>query len=200
MVLAAGQSSRLGRPKQLLELGGKPVLEHVLRAAAASSLDGIVLVVGHEAERVRAAVGDHGQRVVVNSAYREGQATSLAAGLRALPSDADGAIILLGDQPQISPHLVDTIVGAARATGRDDVFIQPSFRGKRGNPVLIGRRWFVEVMAQTGDVGAREVLKNHPDAVVTVPVEGEQPLLDIDTEADYAAIRDVWTARTDQVN
>jgi len=75
VVLAAGQSTRLGRPKQLLELNSLPVLEHVLRAAAASTLDGIVLVVGHQAERIVAAVGDHGQQVVFNPAYREGQAT-----------------------------------------------------------------------------------------------------------------------------
>src|SRR3954451_14628645 len=102
VILAAGTSSRLGQPKQLLDLGGEPLLRHTLRNALASRAGEVVLVLGHQAETIRAAVGEHGQRTVINPDFADGQSTSLRAGLEAVSDDSDAAIVMLGDQPLVT--------------------------------------------------------------------------------------------------
>jgi molybdenum cofactor cytidylyltransferase len=103
VILAGGSSSRLGRPKQLLPLGDRPVLAHTLAHALAADLDGVIVVLGHEATAVQERIDFAGAQVVINDAYREGQSTSLRAGLATLPPDADAALFILGDQPLIGP-------------------------------------------------------------------------------------------------
>src|SRR5690349_23912664 len=110
VVLAAGGSTRLGRPKQLLPLGGVPLLAQVLRNAAASRLDDVVLVLGHEAEAIAEAVGEWGQRLAINPDFAAGQSTSLKVGLCAVPPDAEAMLVLLGDQPEIGPDIIDAVI------------------------------------------------------------------------------------------
>ena len=190
IVLAAGRSSRLGRPKQLLPLGGFPLLTHVLRNAAASKLDEVVLVLGHEAARIGSAVGDWGQRVVVNPDYAAGQSTSLRAGLAAVDPTADAALILLGDQPQVGPAIIDALIAAYRASG--GAIVVPSYGGSQGPPVLFDRTLFPELAAVTGDEGARGVVRARAAEVVAVPVGDGPPPRDVDTEEDYAALVAGW--------
>jgi len=184
-VLAAGSSSRLGRPKQLLPLGGRPLLARTLDNAARSSLDGIVVVLGHDAEAIQSKVdfAAASARVVVNERYREGQSTSLHAGLAALPPDATAALFILGDQPLLGPAVFDAILDAYARTGGP--IVQPVYDGRRGNPVLFDRALWPELAQVTGDQGARGVLRAHQSEVVAVPIEGEHYTDDIDTEEDY---------------
>lgn len=184
VVLAAGSSSRLGQPKQLLELGGEPVLNHVLRAAAISPLGGTVLVLGHEAMTICAAVGDFGQRPVINLAYADGQSSSLRAGIAALPASATGAIVLLGDQPLVTSARIGQLLDRFVAGGRTDRFVQTRYGKIVAPPVLIGRDWFAAVEHITGDQGARDLIRDQPDLTDTIAAEGDRPF-DIDTMEDY---------------
>ncbi len=194
VILAGGSSSRLGRPKQLLPLGDRPVLAHTLAGALAADLDGVFVVLGHEATTVRERIDFTGAQVVVNDAYREGQSTSLRAGLAALPADTDAALFILGDQPLIGPAVHDALIAARRATGAPIVL--PTYAGVRGNPVLIARELFPELAGVTGDQGARGVIRAHQDTVHDVPIPGPPPTDDLDTEEDYARLQARYAALT----
>ena len=116
IVLAAGRSSRLGRPKQLLPVHGEPLIRHTLRRVLASSLDQVILVVGHEADEVRAAVADLPVECVFNPDAAAGQSTSVRAGLAALSPDVEAAVFILGDQPGVDPNVIDALIDAWRAS------------------------------------------------------------------------------------
>ncbi len=193
-MLAAGGSSRLGRPKQLLPLAGRPLLAHVLRHAASSSLGEVILVLGHQAELIRPAVGDWGQRVVVNPAYAAGQSTSLRAGLAAINPGAAAALFLLGDQPQVYPRTIDVLIDAFQTHGAP--IVVPTYEGVRGHPVLIARALFEDLACVTGDMGARDVIRAHEDAVLRVPMSAALPG-DVDTEEDYADLLARWSVTDD---
>ena len=190
LILAAGRSSRLGRPKQLLPVGDLPLLAHVLRNAAASTLDEVVLVLGHEAAAIAAAVGDWGQRTVVNHDYADGQSTSLRAGLAALRPATQAVLVLLGDQPQVSPRVIDAVIAGFRASGGP--IVVPTYGGRTGNPVLFARSLFPELARVAGDEGARRIVRAQEAEIVAVPVSDGPPPRDIDTEEDYAALLAAW--------
>lgn len=190
VILAAGASSRMGRAKQLLPLSDRPLLQWVLDEAAASCLDEVILVLGHRAHEIREAVrlpAGRSIRVVVNPQYAQGQSTSLRLGLRSASRRAGAAVILLGDQPQITARLIDRLA-AAFGTGRSPV-VRPVYTGSDGrrvpgHPVFLARRIWSEVDRLRGDRGARSLLPAHPDWVTEVPVEGDPPG-DVDTWRDY---------------
>jgi molybdenum cofactor cytidylyltransferase len=194
VILAGGSSSRLGRPKQLLPLGDRPVLAHTLTHALAADLDGVIVVLGHEAAPVRERIDFAGAQVVVNDEYHAGQSTSLRAGLAALPPDTDAALFILGDQPLIGADVHDALIAARRATGAP--IVMPTYEGVRGNPVLIARELFPELAQVTGDQGARGVIRAHNAAVHEVPIPGPPPTDDLDTEEDYARLLARYAALT----
>ena len=189
VILAGGSSSRLGRPKQLLPLGGRPLLAHTLDGAARSALDGLVVVLGHEADAIRRAIDFDavGARVVLNSRYRDGQSTSLRAGLMALPRTAAAALFLLGDQPLVGPAIIDATIAAYRESGAR--IVMPAYDGRRGNPVLFDRALWPALLRIEGDQGARELIRTHAAEVVDVPIAGGHYTDDIDTEEDYERLR-----------
>lgn len=187
IVLAAGSSSRLGRPKQLLDLGGSPVLQHVLDAAVAAGLDQIVVVLGHAAGDVAAGIRIPARAaIVLNPEFAQGQSTSLRAGLLAASPDAGAAVFLLGDQPGIRPEVIAEVVAAWRAG--DGPVVQASYGGRGAHPTLFDRSVWEEVEKATGDEGARTVLAAHPEWRSSVEVGGPMPE-DIDTEADYLRVK-----------
>jgi molybdenum cofactor cytidylyltransferase len=190
IVLAAGSSSRLGRPKQLLPLAGRPLLAHVLDRARAGGLDRVVLVLGHRAGDVLGALAlpDGGAvTTVLNPRHAEGQATSLRAGLEAAGPDADAAVVLLGDQPAIRPEAVRAVLDAfERGAGP---VVQASYGGRGAHPTLLARRVWPRVLDEIGgDRGAREALRRHPEWRTLVEVGGAVPD-DVDTEEDYRRVR-----------
>ena len=190
VILAAGESTRMGRPKQLLPLGDRPLLQRVLDEAVASCLDEVILVLGHEARQVQQAIqlpSGRRVRVVVNDDYARGQSTSLRLGLRSANARAEAAAVLLGDQPGVTAQLIDRVAAAFLAAGSP--LVRPVYGGAGGrsvpgHPVFLARRIWPEVERLKGDRGARELLIDHPDWLLEVPVEGEPPQ-DIDTWDDY---------------
>lgn len=186
IVLAAGLSRRLGRPKQLLMLDGRPVVRHVVEQAMASSLGEVIVVLGARAEAVRDALSGLPVRFVLNERYAEGQGTSIAAGVASLGPDVEAAVILLGDQPEVAIEAINAVVLAGREGAS---IVMTAYDDGRGHPVLFGREHFRALTALSGDSGGREVIRHHSDQVVLVRMPGSVPA-DIDTEADWAALRE----------
>jgi molybdenum cofactor cytidylyltransferase len=181
VILAAGRSTRMGGPNKLLaELGGKTLVRIVAEQALASKAQGVIVVTGHQAEQVEKALQGLKVKFVRNPDFAGGLASSVKAGIAAVPANADGAVICLGDMPLISAHLIDRLIEAF-APDRGNLIAVPVSDGRRGNPVLWSRRFFSELMALDGDIGARHLIAKHSEAVAEVPVEGFGAFLDIDT-------------------
>ena len=187
VVLAAGMSSRMGEPKQLLRLGERTVLGQTLDNLRGSHIEQIVLVLGFAAEAiVRHTAIDgviDGVKVVFNEQFREGMGSSLRTGLAALNPEINAALVVLADQPFVRPATLDQLMDSYVESGAQIAI--PTYRGFRGNPVLLGRSVFAEVMALTGDVGCRAIFGSHADGIVKVPVDDVGILLDIDNQNDF---------------
>jgi molybdenum cofactor cytidylyltransferase len=187
LVLAAGRSTRMGGPNKLLAtIDGVPLVRHAAEAALGAGLAEVVVVTGHQGEAISGALSGLGCRFVVNPDFAEGLSTSLKAGLSALGEDIDAVVVLLGDMPRVSSSLVARLAAAYDpAAGRH--IVVPVLDGRRGNPVLWGRRYFPELMRVTGDQGGRAVLAGAPEAVAEVPAEADDVHLDLDTPEALAA-------------
>ena len=187
VILAAGMSSRMGEPKQLLLLDGKTLLGRVLDNARSAAVDEIVVVLGAAAESIREKIDLSKVKVVVNSSYQQGMGTSLRTGLAALDPVIKAALIILADQPFVRAA---TLVRICEEYWRSHAqIVIPLYRGFRGNPVLLDRSVFPEVMTLGGDVGCRAIFGNHLDGIVKLPVEDLGILLDIDSKADFEKLQ-----------
>ena len=181
VVLAAGASTRLGRPKQLESLDGRPLLRHVVDAAALARPDQLVVVLGHHGAAIAAALADAPGEIVHNPDARAGQSTSLAAGLAAVRADIERVVILLGDQPHVDPGVIVRVAegeGPAR---------RARYRDRPGHPVALDRELFGRLELVSGDEGARSLLRELSDQVREVHVDADAPL-DLDTEEDARAL------------
>ncbi|HXV22974.1 MAG TPA: molybdopterin-binding/glycosyltransferase family 2 protein [Alphaproteobacteria bacterium] len=187
IVLAAGRSSRMGHNKLMARVDGAPLLLRTVDAALASRARPIVVVTGHESERVRAALGDRPVRLVHNPDYEKGLSTSLRCGLAALPPESEAAIVCLGDMPRIRAGLLDKFIQAFNPVEGRAICV-PVWQGKRGNPVLWSRQLFAEMANLTGDTGAKHLLAEHPELVVEIPAEDDGILADVDTPEALAAL------------
>lgn len=191
VVLAAGTSSRYGGSNKLLEpVDGEPLVRHAVRTVCASSVDSVTVVVGYEAERVREAVADHAVDFRVNQAFKQGQSTSVAAGIEATREHgADAVVFTLGDMPDVAVQSIEKLVEAYRRGA--GTALAAACDGTRGNPVIFDNRLFGTLASVEGDVGGREILLNDPDAAL---IETGDPgvLQDIDRPAD---LRDRDTGR-----
>ncbi len=182
IVLAAGRARRMGRDKRLAEIDGVPMVVLAVRAALEAGLDPVVVVTGPEP----LSVLPPDVVVVVNPAPERGMASSLALGTAALSADSAAAVVLLGDMPRVTASHVAALAAAyAPALGRE--IVVPVSGGRRGNPVLLGRRFFAEMQGLTGDKGARGLLFQYGDAVVEVEMD-ESVLIDVDTPEDLKAL------------
>jgi molybdenum cofactor cytidylyltransferase len=189
VVLAAGRSSRMGGPNKLLaEIGGRPLVRHVVDAALASRARPVVVVTGHQRDKVEAALAGLSVKFVHNPHFADGLGTSLKAGIAALPAEVDGAIVCLGDMPQVDAALIDRLIGAFDPD-HGALVVVPTIDGKRGNPVVWSRRFFPDLMTVEGDVGARYLIGRYTEAVAEVPLTGTAALTDVDTPEALEAVR-----------
>jgi molybdenum cofactor cytidylyltransferase len=181
VVLAAGRSTRMGGPNKLLaEIGGRPLVRIAVEQALASRAKPVIVVTGHERERVEAALKGLPVQFVHNPDFAVGLGGSVRTGIAAVPAAADGAIVCLGDMPQVDAALIDRLI-ADFAPEQGALAVMPTIDGQRGNPVLWSRRFFPDLMAIEGDVGARNLINRYGEAVVEVPVTGKGALVDVDT-------------------
>lgn len=187
VLLAAGRASRMGSNKLIAELDGEPIVRRTVRAVLASRARPVVVVTGHEADAVRAALTGLAVTFVHNPDFAEGMSTSLRAGVAAAGA-VDAALICLGDMPRLEPRHLDAVIDAYR-TGDPDEIIVPTCDRKRGNPVLWPRSYFPEIAELTGDVGARALIDRHPEQVRLLAIDDPAILVDVDTPAALAALR-----------
>ncbi|HWM31052.1 MAG TPA: nucleotidyltransferase family protein [Methyloceanibacter sp.] len=187
IVFAAGRSTRMApRNKLLAPIGGMPMIRRITAAILESGVSSVIVVTGYEADRIVDALNGLDVTIVTNPSYADGLSTSLKAGLEAVSPTADGALICLGDMPEIEIQVIDALLAAF--TGRDAICV-PVHRGRRGNPVLWGRNYFAEMIALTGDAGAKPLMARHANRLIEVEVEADSIFEDVDSPADLARLK-----------
>ena len=188
VVLAGGQSRRMGTVNKLLAtVDGGPMVRATVQQIIAAGVDQVLVVTGHQREQVHTALQGLGASFAHNEDYAEGLSTSLARGIAALGADVDAALVCLGDMPRVRPQHVKRLLAAFDPIEGRSICV-PTYRGKRGNPVLWDRRYFAEMAAVRGDVGARHIIGEHLEAVCEVEMDDAGVLLDVDSPQALAAL------------
>ena len=182
VVLAAGAGKRMGAVKPLLEIDGEPALARVIEAARGAGMKEIIVVLGHAAGGIKERLDLSGCRTVVNPDYSSGMASSLRAGIGALPPEARGFIVLHADMPYVSPKTIESVIAAGKAGAR---IAAPVYRGKRGFPVYIDRDCIAGLVETLlGEIGARDYIAAHPEELLEIPVDDPGAVTDLDTPED----------------
>ena len=188
LILAAGKSERMGRPKTLLPFGGDTVLGAVYKLLKSSSLDAVRVVLGHRAEEIRKQVSLPDEEVVINPDYEQGMLSSVKAALRAVQNlKPCGVMLYPTDHPNISPRVIEALIAGYKSSV--EAIVMPVFKGRRGHPVLFGSELFGELLAAPLDVGARHVVRINPDKILEIEVEEPGVVQDIDTPEDYRSLQ-----------
>jgi len=186
VILAAGASIRFGQPKQLVKLRDKYLVEWVLDAALKSRLQTVVLVLGHEHQKIIKAVGTQGRHpkleVVINHHYHEGQSTSLKTGLTCVKQAFSAVMYLLADQPMINSNTIDLLLDQFHDSDKD--ICVPVFEGQRGNPTIFKRSIYKEIMMIDGDIGARSIIGKKAERVLYAEIKDPLCFFDIDSPED----------------
>lgn len=184
LILAAGKSERMGRPKPLLPLAGETFISRIIRNIQSSGLSNWLVVLGHQYEEILAKTKLPSDHTIINSEYELGQLSSLKCGLRKLNSQKlDAVMVFLIDHPLISAPLIDNL--ARQFSEAESLIVIPTFLGKRGHPVTFGEGLFGELFSAPLDLGAKAILRRHPSDILEVPIEDEGVLVDVDTQSDY---------------
>jgi molybdenum cofactor cytidylyltransferase len=178
----------MGGPNKLLvAIDGKPMVRRAVEAALAARLAPVLVVTGHMRDQVAAALAGMPVRLVDNPDYAQGLASSLKAGLAALPEEVDAAVVLLGDMPKVTGRLIRALVEAYDPTAGRAVVV-PTRHGKRGNPVLWDRRFFAAMRELAGDAGAKALIGQNEELLAEVEAGDDAPLTDIDTPEALAEV------------
>jgi molybdenum cofactor cytidylyltransferase len=188
VILSAGESSRMGRPKALLPIDGVRFVEKIVAALKSTDVGNIIVVLGHHAEEMRQKIGDLPVTILVNHDYKQGQLSSLQVAIRHLESSSegspvDGILVHLVDHPYISATLVDLMIDRFYETKK--LIVVPRFQGRRGHPVIFARALFLELLAAGTEKGAKPVVHAHRDDTLEIDTDDEGVLIDIDTPEEY---------------
>jgi len=184
IVLSAGESRRMGRPKALLPIGGVTFLEQIVSAVKSSRVGEIIVVLGHNAEAIRSKIGDLPARFVINPDYARGQLSSLHVAIHALDAEkVDGILVHLVDQPFLDSALVNRMIEKFYESKK--AIVVPAYKGRRGHPVLFSKRLFQELLDAPLDQGAKAVVQAHPEETLEIETDDERVALDIDTPEEY---------------
>jgi len=186
IVLAAGESTRMGLPKLLLPIEGKSLLQHVIDNALQSKVSEVIVVLGAEATKLRREIKQSQVQIIENASYKEGLSSSLKVGLQAVSPQAQAVLVLLGDQPLISHAIIDTLIDKYKESG--STMVAPVYNGRRGNPVLFDSSLIPELIRVTGDKGGREIIEKHLAQLATVDFEATIIGSDIDSWDDYIEV------------
>ena len=185
IVLAAGKSERMGRPKALLPFRGRTFLENILDAISSSSIEHTLVVVGHHRQEIEQAL--KGPCMVFNPDYEQGMVTSLQAGIRALPPDSIGAFLFLVDHPVVETETIEMMIPNLAG----DRIVQPTYEGRRGHPVFFGADILMEILQLPASQGADVVVRRNAGRIVEVPVNSPGILIDVDTPDEYQKLKDL---------
>jgi len=185
IVLAAGESKRMGHPKQMLAWQGKTLLQRVLENLLHSDADEIILVLGHEAEMIKKSLPEFPIRMVINRDYKQGMASSLRQGLLVMDPKSEAFLVVLADQPGIGPGIINRVTRGFQQANPKRGICRPVYRGLKGHPVLMGAQYRQEAQQLQGDVGARQILINHPLDILEIEIEQDLVMMDVDTPDEY---------------
>jgi molybdenum cofactor cytidylyltransferase len=186
VLLAAGESKRMGPVnKLLLPIGGVPLLRRSVLTLLASELQEVIVVLGHEGDQAHGLIRDLGVTVVYNDKYADGQMSSVHRGVGALVRPCRGIMIALTDQPLLTTEDVDSLIGAFLARKRGSILV-PTYRGQRGNPIVIAAEHRAEILAQERNFGCKRLIERNPDLVTTLEMDNDHCTFDLDTPEDYA--------------
>jgi molybdenum cofactor cytidylyltransferase len=194
VILAAGMSTRMGSPKQLLKLGDRYLLQLVVEAAVKSKLEKIYLVLGYQHERILGKL--HGLRknpkieILHNPGFEEGMSSSVKCGVGAAQSDFDAVMFLLGDQPFVSPKMINRLLTEYNKSDRQ--ICVPAFQGRRGNPAIFGSFFFKQLINISGDKGGRQIIQDNPEDVLVLPIKDPKALFDIDNPEDLKKLSKLY--------
>jgi molybdenum cofactor cytidylyltransferase len=187
IVLAGGASRRFGSDNKLLtDVGGRPLVVRVIEAVEAGGIERIVVVTGHQPDRIAEVVARRGRRITYNERHARGMGTSVAAGVKALDDDVDGVLIVPGDMPAVDGALVQILCERFVQEGCNSIVHPVLDGGRQGNPVVWPRRLFVDLRKLSGEPGAKRLIVREGAAVVQVPIAGDKAAVDIDTAEDLA--------------
>ena len=189
VVLAAGRSLRMGPKNKLLEkLGGKSILHHVITALQESQIKSIVVVLGHEAAKIKNDLEGEDVTYVMNPDYKQGIGTSISAGIRSVAKSARGALIMLGDMPVISAKTIDKLVNDFNRNSQAEIVV-PTYEDQPGNPVLWSNRFFPQLSSLSGDRGGKPLIEKNTDVVSFCSVDSESVHLDVDNSDELETLR-----------
>jgi molybdenum cofactor cytidylyltransferase len=188
VVLAAGRSTRMGENKMLADIGGEPLIRRTVRTVLRSQARPVIVVAGHQREALAAALAGLDISLIDNPRYGEGLSTSLIAGIGAVPPEASGALVALGDMPLVDAGIVDALISRFAEMPMAGAVV-PVHAGEWGNPVLIARKLFAGIAALEGDAGARKLLKGRED-VLELETQDPSILIDADTPDALAELRE----------
>ncbi len=193
IILAAGESKRMGRPKQLLPFNGKTILETVIEASLSSKTAHTVVVLGAARGKIANKITHYPVTTRINKQYRSGMLSSIKCGFRAVPRDANAVLVMLGDVPAITPEVINELIEAFE--GSDKGVVVPVFHSKRGHPILVSNRYRQEVLSIEPSQSLRTLLHAHRDDILEVTVKTDGILFDIDTEEEYTRVLREYTAK-----
>ena len=183
IILAAGESIRMGQPKLLLRWGDVTLFEHTVDNYLASAVSEVNVVLGYRAAEMEKLLGDRSVNITVNPEYSQGMSTSIVAGINAMSLMTQGIILALADQPSVTSQTIDRLIQAFEL--RQKGIIIPVYHGQRGNPVVFDIKYRDKLLALKGDTGGREIVHTYYDDIQEVSVENRGILIDIDTPEDY---------------
>ena len=183
MILAAGESRRMGRPKLLLPFGEKTIIEKIIESVIQSKAEKVLVVLGSDLKKIEEKIKNFPLKIAINPDFRKGMLSSIQRGFQVMPENTKAVLIILGDQPLISTAIINKIIDAYKRTGKGIVL--PVYKNERGHPVLIDMKYRGEVENLSPDIGLRGTVYNHPEDILEVEVETPRILKDIDNIEDY---------------
>ncbi len=183
ILLAAGKSKRMGKPKQLMPWGQITVVEQTVDNLLSSAVKEVIVVLGHKAEEVIKIIAAKPVKLAINRDYEQGMSTSIIAGLNLVDSQAQAVMLALGDQPLIDCQTINRLI--EEFYNHDKGITIPTYQGRRGHPVIFAMKYEEKLRELKGDIGGRQIIKDHPEDILEVPVNCEGISIDIDTIGSY---------------
>lgn len=192
ILLAAGESKRMGKPKLILNLGKSNIINATIDNLLKSEIYELIIVLGHEAQKIESSLSTQDKRIkfVTNKNYREGMSTSIKCGVLTTSKESEAFLIALGDQPLISPKVINRLIEKYQSSKVGIVTVM--HKSLRGHPVLISKKYVKELLSLNGDIGARDLLKQHLDDTASVKIESSEEFFDIDRTQDYEELKKIY--------
>jgi len=183
ILLAAGKAKRMGKLKQLMPLGGTTILEQTIDNLLNSAVGEVIVVVGYRAEEVIEKIATKPVKIAINPVYHQGMSTSIIAGLNLVDDRARAVMLALADQPFVDSQTINRLI--EEFSNHDKGIAVPAYRGRRGHPVIFAIEYKEELLQLKGDVGGKQIIREHPDDILEVAVDSESINIDIDTMNNY---------------